>query len=122
LENSEALNILIIDDEDQILNMLSQLLSRKGYGIDTSNSGEDGLRKIELKDYNLIITDIKMPGISGNEVSYEIKKIKGNSFPVIGMSGTPWLLDNDLFDAVLVKPFSQKELFEIIEKLVFATS
>jgi CheY-like chemotaxis protein len=59
-----------------------------------------------------------MPDVSGIQVSQELKKIKGNTIPIVGMSGTPWLLDNDLFDAVLPKPSSLKELFEIICKMV----
>jgi DNA-binding response OmpR family regulator len=58
-----------------------------------------------------------MPDVSGRQVSRELKKIKGNTIPVVGMSGTPWLLDHDLFDAVLPKPYSLKKLFAVISSM-----
>jgi CheY-like chemotaxis protein len=93
-------------------------LSKKSYVTDTTENGRQGIKKITCNHYDLILTDILMPDVSGIQVSQELKKIKGNTIPIVGMSGTPWLLDNDLFDAVLPKPSSLKELFEIICKMV----
>ncbi|MCF6248093.1 MAG: response regulator [Desulfobacula sp.] len=111
------LKLLIIDDEEAILTLLSTILLKKGYCIDTANNGEDGIKKIETNEYSIIITDMKMPGITGKDILFKAKKIKGHGIPVIGMSGTPWLLNESLFDAVLTKPFLQNELFELIEKI-----
>jgi CheY-like chemotaxis protein len=114
---SHAVKVLIIDDEPSILRMLSIALSRKGYVIDTALNGTQGIEKIIANDYDLILTDILMPDISGSQVSRELRKIKGNVTPIVGMSGTPWLLDRDLFDDVLPKPCSLKELFDVIGKV-----
>jgi len=108
--------ILVIDDELAILTMLESILSRKGYAVNTAVSGEEGIRKIENNEYSLILTDIKMSGISGYQVfDYLRNKIK-KSTPVVGMSGTPWLLDQSNFDAVLPKPYHMKELLDLIHK------
>jgi CheY-like chemotaxis protein len=109
---------LVIDDEAAILKVLTKILSRKGYTIETADNGAEAIKKVTLNHYDFVITDIKMPEISGEEVLHDIKSIKGSSLPVIAMSGTPWLLDENLFDAVINKPCSMKELFEVVEKIV----
>ncbi len=111
-----AKSILIIDDEKPILDMLKSSLSRKGYPVDTAVNGVEGIRKMEDNEYNLILTDIKMPGISGHQVLEHIRNKINKSIPVVGMSGTPWLLDYSGFDAVLSKPCYMKELLDLIQK------
>ena len=110
--------ILVIDDEQTILNLLAQSLTRNGYTVDTVESGEKGIEKIEANNYSLIFTDMKMPGLSGEQVLQYLKIIQKNLTPIVGMSGTPWLLDKCDFDAVLPKPFSMKELLKITNQFV----
>jgi len=61
-------NILICDDERSICEMLDIALRREGYKVETVNSGEAAKRKIDGALYDVIVTDIKMPGITGIEV------------------------------------------------------
>ena len=110
--------ILVIDDEIPVLKMLKIILTRNGFVVDTAESGEEGLKKIDLKNYSLILTDIKMPGISGNHVLEYVKSEKKNSTPIIGMSGTPWLFEQSNFDAVLAKPCTMKETMAVINQLI----
>ncbi|MCA1794603.1 MAG: hypothetical protein LC660_12185, partial [Desulfobacteraceae bacterium] len=70
----------------------------------------------------LVITDMQMGKISGEEVLLEARELKGDNLPVIAMSGTPWLMDKQLFDAVLPKPYSLKLLFELVQNFVFPLS
>lgn len=118
MNDFDAHKILIIDDETEILKILSEVLSRKGYHIDTAETGEEGILKIEANDYNLILTDLKMPGISGNQVAYFLNDIKDKRPPIVGMSGTPWLFDKDIFDAVLEKPSLNEDLFIVVSNLI----
>jgi len=111
-------SILVIDDEVAILNMLKLKLTRLGFWVDTAESGEEGLKKINSNRYSLILTDIKMPGISGDRILHYLKDEKKSSIPVVGMSGTPWLLDQNKFDAILTKPCSLKETVEVINQLL----
>lgn len=60
--------ILVVDDERDICRALEFLLSREGYKVVTAYSGQDALKKIEAEDFDLVITDLKMEGISGMEV------------------------------------------------------
>ena len=110
--------ILVIDDEVPILNMLKLMLTRIGFLVDTAESGEGGIKKINSNQYALILTDIKMSGISGDQILHYLKHEKKSSIPVVGMSGTPWLLDQNDFDAVLSKPCSLKETMRVINHLI----
>jgi len=110
--------ILIIDDEIPILTMLKLKLTRMGFNVDTAESGEEGMEKIDSNIYDLILTDIKMPGISGDQILHYLKDEKKSSTPVVGMSGTPWLLDQNDFNAVLSKPCSLKDTLATINQLL----
>lgn len=83
-----------------------------GYGV-----GEKGLEKIRTTRYGLIMTDIQMSGISGNQVVDDLKTGLNKSTPVIGMSGTPWLIEKNRFDAVINKPWSIKEIQQMVIRL-----
>jgi DNA-binding NtrC family response regulator len=111
-------SVLIIDDDLSILNMLKLTLTRKGLNVDTAQSGEEGIKKIDSNEYRLILTDMQMPGLSGNQVLDYIKDCKKSEIPVIGMSGTPWLLNQEKFDAILSKPSSIENICTVVDKAV----
>jgi DNA-binding response OmpR family regulator len=110
--------VLVIDDEKAISKMLAMALSRKGYDVDTAENGEQGVKKLHMAEYDLVITDMRMGKMTGDDVLLEIRQLKGDRLPVIAMSGTPWLMDNSRFDAVLAKPYQLKDLFELIRKFI----
>ncbi|MCF8076483.1 MAG: response regulator [Desulfotignum sp.] len=110
--------VLVIDDEKAISKMLAMALSRKGYDVDTADNGEQGVEKLHMADYDLVITDMRMGKMTGDDVLLEVRQLKGDRLPVIAMSGTPWLMDNSRFDAVLAKPYQLKDLFDLIRKFI----
>lgn len=57
--------ILIIDDEENMQHMLSSMLKRSGYRVDTASNGLEGLKKIEVVSYDFILCDVKMPKMDG---------------------------------------------------------
>ena len=111
------LSILIIDDEVEILNAVKLLLKKSGYKVETAINGAEGIRKFDEGVYDLVITDIRMPGKSGHEVLKYIKQSKRKNTPVIGTSGTPWMLNHSDFQSVLPKPFSSHALKKIIRNI-----
>jgi DNA-binding response OmpR family regulator len=114
--------VLVIDDEAAILKMLAMALSRKGYQVDTAENGEQGIEKLKAGEYSLVLTDMRMEKVSGDDVLREVRHIKGDRVPVIAMSGTPWLMDSSRFDAVLAKPYMLKDLFDLIGKFVSSSA
>jgi two-component system NtrC family sensor kinase len=66
--------VLIIDDEQPILNLFIHLLGSLGHQPDSALSGHEALQKIESQDYDLIICDIKMPGMDGRQVYQSLQQ------------------------------------------------
>lgn len=67
--------ILVVDDEQGILDLFKRVLSKEGYKVITSLSGLGALEKAKKEKPNLVILDIRMPGIDGIETLKRIKKI-----------------------------------------------
>lgn len=75
--------ILVADDERDICRALEFLLSREGYKVATAYSGQDALKKIETEEFDLVITDFKMEGITGMEVLERATAMRPNLIVVI---------------------------------------
>jgi CheY-like chemotaxis protein len=110
--------ILVIDDETGIVQLIRQALTRFGYHVETAADGMEGIQKFDDGNFDIVITDIRMPGIDGNGVAAHIRKSNKQSIPVIAISGTPWELEANNFDMVLPKPFPLKNLVESIRAFV----
>ncbi|MDH3923527.1 MAG: response regulator [Xanthomonadales bacterium] len=65
--------VLVIDDDAVIGRSFDRVLSDKGYEVSTALSGEEALKDMENTDYDVVFTDIKMPGMNGIEVAERIK-------------------------------------------------
>ena len=109
--------VLIIEDEKAIAEILTRALIKHGYQVETASNGREGLEKFDEGFYDIVITDIIMPGLDGNGVVRYIRESKKPLTPVVGISGTPWLLEDEIFDAVLTKPFSIKTIVTTIQNL-----
>jgi len=65
--------VLVIDDDAVVGRSFDRVLSQKGYDVSTALSGEEAMKDIESTDYDVVFTDIKMPGMDGIEVAERIK-------------------------------------------------
>ena len=109
--------ILVIDDEKQVLDLLKTALTLHGYEVEVADNGYEGIDKFDRSRYDVVITDICMPGLDGVSVVHHIRESKKRTTPVMGISGTPWKLKGADFDVVLEKPFSIKTLVEHVAVL-----
>jgi DNA-binding NtrC family response regulator len=66
-------NVLVVDDEEQFLKVFSQRLEGRGLKVDTSSTGEEALNKVKSKDFDAIVLDLVMPGMSGIETLKRIR-------------------------------------------------
>ncbi len=115
--------LLIIDDNKEILNALYDFLSKRKYDVVSASDGLDGLKLIETEKqgFDLVITDLVMPNISGVGLISIIKK-KFPDTPVIAITG--WgehpeaLATEAQADRVLEKPFELSELDTLIRELL----
>ncbi len=114
--------ILIIDDEKSITTLLREVLTKFGYDVAIAEDGQEGIQKFENGRFDLVITDMLMPRMNGDMVVRHIRKSNRRFTPVIGCSGTPWVLEGCDFDMVLTKPFQLKEIGNAIENLTTGVS
>lgn len=110
--NNRVCKVLVIDDEQMIRDMLEQALKRVDFTVETADNAPGGIAKFERGFYDLVITDICMPGGDGHSVVHHIRKSQRQHTPVLGVSGTPYLLQGSGFDDVLCKPFTIESLVE----------
>lgn len=76
-------SILLVDDEISILRSIKLSLTRRGYQVDTANNGEAAVEMLGKASYDLVISDLLMPGISGMEVLKETKKTSPDTIVII---------------------------------------
>ena len=82
--------VLVIDDDAVVGRSFDRVLSGKGYEVSTALSGEDALHTMENKEFDVVFTDIKMPGMDGLEVTERIKaKCPWTPVVVVTGYGTP---------------------------------
>lgn len=117
--------VLVIDDDAVVGRSFDRVLSEKGYDVDTALSGEEGLEDIARNRYDVVFTDIKMPGIDGIEVA---QKIRENCpwTPVVVITGYG-TTENEARASVLgVSGFVRKpltpELIEAVTRRALETS
>lgn len=112
--------ILVADDERLVSNLLHQALTRHGYSVETAATAGEAIRLFDSESFDLVITDMVMPEGGGTAVVRHIRSSHKASIPVMGISGTPWLLQQDLFEKVLYKPFTLDSLWRGVEGLLSA--
>ena len=83
---SERPRILVVDDESSIRDLLSKTLALAEYDVDTASDGRSALERLRLYPYDLLIADLKMPGLDGLSVIREAKRLK-TDLPVIIITG-----------------------------------
>ena len=75
----EAMKIMLVDDEERFLSTTQKLLTKKGIDAVTATSGAQALEMLQHKYIHVVILDVKMPGMDGNETLKEIKR----QFPLV---------------------------------------
>lgn len=109
----EKTNILIVEDDNQINNMLALLLTKNGYNVRQAYSGTEAKLYLEQTDFHLVLLDLMIPGINGEQLLLDIRKTK--QVPIIVLTAK---LDRQLkldllragADDYITKPFDLEEV------------
>jgi CheY-like chemotaxis protein len=113
-------NILVVDDEQEIRELVSELLEAKGYRALTACDGVDALSRMETETFDLFIIDMSMPNMDGMTLLKEIKKIQPLAVVIVltGFSSIEGAVNAVQSGAYqyLAKPIQSKDLYEIVEK------
>jgi DNA-binding NtrC family response regulator len=114
-------NILIVDDDDAVRGILLDLLSDR-YQCNTASTAEEAFQYLEIENYDAVLTDIAMPGLTGIEIMKRIQ-LKDLDTPVILISGKNDEQDSEALlklgaFAYLHKPFSLDEIEYLVDRAV----
>lgn len=114
--------ILLIDDDVNLCKVIGYQLQKNGFEVTSANNGEDGLTHFRQQEFDIVITDIQMPDISGIQVLKEIRR--RNRQVIVIIITAHGSIENALeacrlgADDYLTKPFGQEQLLFVIEKAV----
>ena len=115
-------NVLVVDDDPGILEMLSEVISRKGFRVVAVSSGEQALQEVEKQHFDLIFLDLVLPGMSGVEALSAIKEKDKKAVVVIvtGYGDDPMALNAmSLGPLFLVrKPFRVGDIVEVLNAVI----
>jgi CheY-like chemotaxis protein len=108
---SQALRILLIDDDPVLAELLPALFAAVGHAVTTAGSGEEALALLRQgQDCDVLLTDLHLPGLSGCALAAELATARPPQALLLGMSGSePSRAELDLLDAFLPKPFGLHE-------------
>ena len=118
-------SILVIDDEELVVESIKRLLKKEGYSVTIAKSGKEAMERIKELDFNLIVSDIRMPEIDGVEIIKGIreylKQNNKNFIPEILITG--YSSDENLKQAqelkvadYIYKPFDVKVFLDVVKK------
>jgi len=116
----ETARILVVDDEKVIREILADFLTMEGYVVHAVEDGAQALEELHKRSYNLVISDLKMPNLSGLEL---IQKIGEESIPVITVIMTGFGTVETAIEAMkkgaydyILKPFKVEEVIHIVQR------
>ena len=114
----ERLPILVVDDDALSREVLALLLENAGYAVKTADSGDAALKQLNAapdSPPSVVLADLQMPGIAGDTLARELRRICGASTMLLAMSGSvPGAGSADGFNGFLLKPFTMEELSRAI--------
>ena len=115
--------ILVVDDEEDILELVRYNLSREGYQVTGTLTGEDALRKVRSDPFDLIVLDLMLPGMDGLAFTKTVKndaRLRG--IPIVMLTAKGQREDRETAlecgaDLFITKPFANSEIIAAVEKL-----
>lgn len=118
--------VLIIEDEQPMLTGLRDNLEFEGYEVGTASRGDDGLKAIQTKSYDLVLLDVMLPGMSGFDICRKARAM-GIDTPIILLTARGEEMDKVLglelgADDYITKPFSLRELLARIKVILRRTA
>jgi DNA-binding NtrC family response regulator len=120
--NMEKPSILVVDDELLIRDLLYDFFTGQGWSIAVAEDGEKALEMTRSRDFDLVLTDIKMPEMDGLALSAHLKQSHPD-MPVVLMTGYPSVETavtalRTKVDDYIIKPFNINQLYKLIESKV----
>ena len=110
-------HVVLIDDEELVAEACAAILRRGGHKVSIAHDGEEGLRLIRQLLPDVVVSDIRLPGIDGHELVLALKAQSSTTqIPVLLMSGHGFAGKNGC-DAFVAKPFCAPDFLAIVQRL-----
>jgi two-component system response regulator RegX3 len=107
--------VLIIDDEEDLRYILSMLLTEMGYDVVVAENGQKGVELFnKVPGFDLVITDIHMPGMDGNDIARFIRNSNRSDTPLVAITAYPEEIVDTVFDFLFTKPFKLEDFKEVV--------
>jgi DNA-binding response OmpR family regulator len=118
-EAKQPMTILVIDDDERVRTLLRNILLFGGYRVIEASDGESGMRHLEKGGFDMVLTDLGMPGMNGWEVT-KLIKTRIPQLPVALITGWGTNLDEKKIkesgvDWIIGKPFQVNEILETVK-------
>ena len=116
--------ILVVDDEDNLRDVLVEVLRRDGHDVDSAVDGAEALRRAEERRYDLVVTDLRMPGLEGPELYRALRARYPDPPPrVIFMSANTGIDEYASFlaetgEPALEKPFNLADMRQVVMQVL----
>ena len=118
------LRILVVDDEDNLRDVLVEVLRRDGHEVDSAVDGTEGLRRARERRYDLVVTDLRMPGLEGPALYRALREHYPEQPPrVIFMSANTGIDEYATFlaetgEPALEKPFNLADMRQVVMQVL----
>jgi len=116
-----TLRALIVDDDQDHAESVADVLDLRGYAVELAFSGEEGAERFRAADFDIVLMDVKLPGMNGVETFFEFRKIRPDA-RVLMMTGysveelVAQAVENGAL-GVLYKPFAMEKLLAVLDRV-----
>lgn len=118
-------SILVVDDDVQVLDVMSEMLRLEGYSVTIAENGRHAVERMRSDSFDLVITDLIMPEKEGLETIADIRRFCAD-LPIIAISGSGRVGPADYLETArfiganttLAKPFGREELIKTVSELL----
>jgi len=122
MAGDDGMRVLLVEDDDDNRELMSEVLEAAGYRVTSAASGAEGLRQLAGRPVDVVVTDVGMPGMGGLELARAAKEIAPH-VPVVVVTGYAERDDiasarGKVVDAVLVKPVDPEALTSAVDAVV----
>jgi CheY-like chemotaxis protein len=118
MQCAEDFSILVVEDLEAVRELICLILEEDGYHVESASNGKEGLELFSVKHFDMVVTDLLMPVMSGSDMGEKMKRINKN-IPIVLL--TAWMMEyteSELqskgIDYVVKKPFSEDQLRQLV--------
>jgi CheY-like chemotaxis protein len=123
-ENNGSRKALVVDDEESVADILSQMILFMGFNVTVAGSGREALRLIKRDSFDVLLTDLDMPGMDGWTLARHAKETSPRTLVILvtgnGKQSVLEKMKDSWVDLALFKPFRFKDIEKAIQEMLNA--